>query len=142
MADADARRERPSMSLGSDDWPAVAADKIVETVDQIRAQTTDRAVLVLRVVVYSLLVAVAVISVVVLLAVSAVRLADAYLPIGAGVGSATWAAHGFVGLLITVVGLGMWSARSRSSKSIYVALIVDAVIVIAVVFYGVISALV
>jgi len=76
-----------------------------------------------------------------MLAIATVRLADAYLPIGDGVGSATWAAHGFVGLLVAVVGFGMWGARNGSFKSVYVALIVDAGIIVAVIFYGVIAAL-
>lgn len=141
MADAEpSSRDRPSMSLGSDDWPATVADKIVEIVDAVRVQTTDRVVFLLRAVVYCLVAAVAAIAVVVMLAIAAVRLADAYLPIGAGVGSATWAAHGFIGLLVSVVGLGAWRARTGSAKPIYVALIADAAIVVGVVFYGVITA--
>ncbi|MCY4176132.1 MAG: hypothetical protein OXD37_07325 [Acidimicrobiaceae bacterium] len=142
MTEADnVHRQRPSLSLGGDDWPAAAADKVVEAVGWLRAQTTDRAVLVIRATVYSLLLAVAVISAVTMLAVATVRLADAYLPIGAGVGSATWAAHGFVGLLVAVVGFGMWGARNGSAKPFYAALLVDAAVVVAVVFYGVIAAL-
>ena len=141
MADAEpSSRDRPSMSLGSDDWPATVADKIVEIVDAVRVQTTDRVVFLLRAVVYCLVAAVAAIAVVVMLAIAAVRLADAYLPIGAGVGSATWAAHGFIGLLVSVVGLGAWRARTGSAKPIYAALIADAAIVVGVVFYGVITA--
>ncbi len=141
MADAEsAHRDRPALSLGSDDWPATVADKIVEVVDAVRVQTTDRAVFLLRAVVYCLVAAVAAIAAVVLLAIVAVRLADAYLPIGAGVGSATWAAHGFIGLLVSIIGLGAWRARIGSARPIYAALIIDAVIVVGVVFYGVIEA--
>lgn len=141
MADADTdSRDRPSLSFGSDDWPATVADKIVEVVDKVRVQTTDRAVLVLRAVVYCLVAAVAAVAVVVLLTIVAVRMADAYLPIGGGVGSATWAAHGFIGLMVSILGLGAWRARAGSAKPIYAALILDAAIVIGVVFYGVVSA--
>ena len=141
MADADHdSRQRPGLSLGSDDWPATVADKIVELVDTVRAQTTDRVVFVLRAVVYCLVAAVAAVAVIVLLVIVAVRLADAYLPIGAGVGSATWAAHGFIGLLVSIIGLGAWRARTGSARPVYAALILDAVIVVAVVFYGVITA--
>lgn len=142
MADADTdSSDRPSLSFGSDDWPATVADKIVEVVDKVRVQTTDRAVLVLRAVVYCLVAAVAAVAVVVLLTIVAVRMADAYLPIGGGVGSATWAAHGFIGLMVSILGLGAWRARAGSAKPIYAALILDAAIVIGVVFYGVVSAL-
>ena len=141
MADAESpRRERPNLSLGSDDWPAAVADKVVELVDTVRQQTTDRAVFVLRAVVYCLVAAVAAIAAVVLLTVVAVRLADAYLPIGAGVGSATWAAHGFLGLLVSVIGLGAWRARTGSARPVYIAIIIDALIIAGVVSYGVIEA--
>ena len=141
MADAESTpRDRPALSLGSDDWPATVADKIVDVVDAVRVQTTDRAVFVLRAVVYCLVAAVAAVAAVVLLAIVAVRLADAYLPIGAGVGSATWAAHGFIGLLVSVIGLGAWRARAGSARPVYVALIIDALIIVGVVLYGVIEA--
>ena len=141
MADAEStRRERPALSLGSDDWPAAVADRIVEIVDAVRVQTTDRAVFVLRAVVYCLVAAVAAIAAVVLLAIVAVRLADAYLPIGAGVGSATWAAHGFIGLLVSIVGLGAWRARTGSARPVYFALAIDALIIVGVVTYGVVAA--
>ncbi len=141
MADTEPpRRDRPSLNLGSDDWPASVADRIVEIVDAVRVQTTDRAVFVLRAVVYCLVAAAAAIAIVVLLTIVAVRLADAYLPIGAGVGSATWAAHGFIGLLVSIIGLGAWRARTGSAKPVYAAMIVDAFIIVGVVFYGVIAA--
>ena len=133
-------RDRPALSLGSDDWPATLADKIVEIVDAVRAQTTDRVVFLLRAVVYCLVAAVAAIAIVVLVAIAAIRVADAYLPIGAGVGSATWAAHGFIGLLVSIIGLGAWRARIGSAKPIYAAVILDTAIVVGVVFYGVIAA--
>ena len=141
MADAEPpSRDRPSLSLGSDDWPATVADKIVEIVDAVRVQTTDRAVFLLRAVVYCLVAAVAAVAIVVLVTVAAVRLADAYLPIGDGVGSSTWAAHGFIGLLVSIVGLGAWRARTGSARPVYAALIIDAMLVVGVVFYGVIAA--
>ncbi len=143
MADPEPnRRDRPPLSLGSDDWPATLADKIVEVVDAVRVQTTDRVVFLLRAVVYCLVAAVAAIAIVVLVTIAAIRVADAYLPIGDGVGSATWAAHGFTGLLVSIIGLGAWRARTGSAKPLYAALILDAVIVVGVVFYGVIIAVV
>lgn len=141
MADTESTgRERPALSLGSDDWPATLADKIVELVDAVRVQTTDRIVLLLRAVVYCLVAAVAAVAIVVLVTVAAIRVADAYLPIGAGVGSATWAAHGFVGLLASIIGLGFWRARTGSAKPLYAALILDTAIVVGVAFYGVVVA--
>ena len=141
MADPETgSRDRPTLSLGSDDWPATLSDKIVEIVDAVRVQTTDRVVFLLRAVVYCLVAAVAAIAIIVLVTIAAIRLADAYLPIGAGVGSATWAAHGFIGLLVSILGLGAWRARTGSAKPIYAAVTLDSAIVLAVVFYGVIAA--
>lgn len=141
MADSEPpSRERPALNLGSDDWPATVAGKIVDVVDAVRVQTTDRAVFLLRAAVYCLVAGVAAIAAVVLLAIVSVRLADAYLPIGDGVGSATWAAHGFIGLLVSIIGLGAWKARTGSAKPVYAAMILDAVIIVGVVFYGVITA--
>ena len=141
MADTEPpSRERPALSLGSDDWPATVVGKIVDVVDAVRVQTTDRAVFLLRAAVYCLVAGVAAIAAVVLLAIVSVRLADAYLPIGDGVGSATWAAHGFIGLLVSIIGLGAWKARTGSAKPVYAAMILDAVIIVGVVFYGVITA--
>ncbi len=141
MADSEPpSRERPALSFGSDDWPATVASKIVDVVDAVRVQTTDRAVFLLRAVVYCLVAGVAAIAAVVLLAIVSVRLADAYLPIGDGVGSATWAAHGFIGLLVSIIGFGAWRARTGSAKPVYAAMILDALIIVGVVFYGVITA--
>ena len=134
-------RERPPIHVGPDDWPATLADKIVEFVDVARTRTTDRVVFVVRAAVYALVAAIAAVAVVILLTIAAVRLADAYLPIGGGVGSATWAAHGFIGLFWTILGFGAWKARTGSARPIYGALILDAVLVIATVFYGVIDAI-
>ena len=135
-ADGDSTRIR----IGPEDWPATVADKIVEVTDVVRTKTTDRVVLAVRAVVYSVVLAVAAVAVVVLLTVAAVRLADAYLPIGTGVGSATWAAHGFIGLAVTILGLGAWRARGGSARPVYMALMLDAVLLVAVVLYGVIDA--
>ncbi len=133
-------RDRPPLSIGPDDWPATVAGRIVEAVDAVRTRTTDRVVFLVRAVVYCLVVGVVAIAAVVLLIVATVRLADAYLPIGAGAGSATWAAHGFVGLLVTIMGFGAWRARSGSPKPMYAALVANTVLIVAVVFYGVIQA--
>ena len=141
MADPESPdRDRPPLSVGPDNWPSTVADRIVELVDAVRTRTTDRVVLVVRAAVYCLVAVVAAIAIVVLLTVTAVRLADAYLPIGVGVGSATWAAHGFVGLMLTILGFGAWRARSGSVAPVYVALILNALVIVAIVFYGVVQA--
>jgi len=141
MADADSsERDRPPLTVVPDEWPAAVADQIVAWVGSVRHYTVDNIVRAARALVYGLLAAAAVIALTVLFAVALVRLADAYLPIGAGVGSATWAAHGFIGLLVSVLGLGLWQARSSTARPLWIALVIDVALIIAVVFYGVIRA--
>lgn len=131
--------DRPSLSIGGDDWPAQIADSIVRLVDQVRVKTTDNVVLVVRAIVYGLVIMVLSLAMIVMTTVALLRLADAYLPIGDGVGSATWAAHGLLGLLLSVLGLGTWISRTGSTKPLVVAAIVDVAILIGIVFYGVID---
>ena len=73
-------------------------DKVIDTVDRVKEKTTDNAVLALRAIVFGIVVSVLAIAVLLLSVIMLVRFADAYLPIGSGVGDATWAAHGFVGI--------------------------------------------
>jgi len=127
-----------------DDWSAQQADRIVGWVDTLKGYSTDKAVLALRAVVFGLVVAVLALASVVLLTVAFVRMADAYLPIGAGVGDATWAAHLFVGSLLSIVGLGAWASRRGDGippKPLVFALLIDVAIVTAIVCYGIIQAL-
>lgn len=141
--DSDSReRDGPQLTIGADDWPSTVTDKIVSVISQIRSHTTDNVVRVARAAVYGLVALVVGVCLLVLLAIIAVRLADAYLPIGSGVGSATWAAHGFIGLLISIMGLSAWQARARSNKPLWMGMIINAALIIAVIFYGVIRALV
>lgn len=132
--------ERPPDSTGSDDWPAQVADTVVRVVDQIKAKTTDNIVLVVRAIVYGFVVLVLGVAVIVMTTVALLRLTDAYLPIGHGVGSATWAAHGLFGLLLSILGLGAWISRTGSMKPLIFAVIVDVAILIGIVFYGVVDA--
>lgn len=143
MADNEEPAARSRFTLtGDETWPGEAADRVVQIVSAVKDKTTGNVVLAVRAVVYGLVAAAGAIGLLVLLTVAAVRLADAYLPIGAGVGSATWAAHLFVGIVFMVIGAGLWKARTGSAKPIYAALIVDAAILVGIVFYGTISGLV
>lgn len=135
------RRSRLTLT-GDETWPGEAADRVVQIVSAVKDKTTGNVVLAVRAAVYGLVAVAGAIGLLVLLTVAAVRLADAYLPIGDGVGSATWAAHLFVGIAFMVVGAGLWKARTGSAKPIYAALIVDAAILVGIVFYGTISGLV
>ena len=142
MAEPETTEEtsRPLLAIGADDWPAQAADTVVRVVDNVKAKTTDNVVLIVRGIVYGLVVAVLGLAIITMLLVALLRITDAYLPIGAGVGSATWAAHGLLGLLLSILGLGLWRARTESNRPIVFAVVLDVAIIIAIVFYGVIDA--
>jgi hypothetical protein len=139
QSDQSTEADRPSLSIGGDDWPAQVTDTIVRVVDQVRSKTTDNVVLLVRAIVYGLVVVVLGLAILVMTTVALLRLADAYLPIGNGVGSATWAAHGLLGLLLSVLGLGTWMSRTGSTKPLVLAAIVDVAIILGIVFYGVVD---
>lgn len=121
------------------DWAAKQTDRVVDLVDKVKAQTTDRAVTILRAVVFGLVIVVLGIAALTMLLVASVRMADAYLPIGAGVGDATWAAHGFVGLLLSILGIGAWLSRRSSNTPLLGAVVLDIVIITVIVCYGLFS---
>ena len=123
------------------DWQANATDWVVDKVDMVKRMATDNAVLVLRALVFGLVILVLGAAAMILFVAMAVRMADAYLPIGAGVGDATWAAHLFVGGLLSILGLGAWMSRRTSNRPLYIAALVDFLIIVAIVCYGIIQAL-
>ncbi|MBK5221405.1 MAG: hypothetical protein JJE52_00705 [Acidimicrobiia bacterium] len=96
---------------GGADWPAQAADTIVDVVDRVRNATTGPALTVMRGVVYGVAIAIVGIAAVVLLVVAAVRFVDVYLPGG------VWSAHLLIGALSTVGGLVLWSKRRPEGSS-------------------------
>ena len=121
------------------DWQATATDWIIDKVDLVKRMATDNAVLVLRGLVFGLVIVVFGLAALIMLIALAIRMADAYLPIGNGVGDATWAAHLFVGSLLTTLGLGAWMSRRASSRPLALAAVLDLVIVVVIVCYGLFS---
>lgn len=95
-----------STKLLGDDWPAQTADTIERVVGSIRSKTADPVERIARVVVYGLLAAVLGVAVLVLFTIAAVRFVDVYLP------GEVWSAHLLVGVLLTVLGLVLWSKRA------------------------------
>ena len=94
--------------------------------------------LVVRGIVFGLVGIVFGVAAIVFTVVVMVRLADAYLPIGAGVGDATWAAHLFIGTLLAVLGFGLWGCRKGESITrLWMALIVNVGIVLVIICYGI-----
>ena len=119
------------------DWISGATDSIITYVDKARTLGTDNAVRVLRALVFGLVAIVFGIAAVIFTVVLAVRMADAYLPIGAGVGDATWAAHLFIGVLFSVLGFGFWASRKTTSmRNFWLAVVVDFVVIVGLVVYG------
>lgn len=95
----------PSAAPAQQDWPAQAADAIVDQVGKIRDRTTGPAITAARYVVFSafglLLGSVALIIAI----IGGVRLLDAYLPDAVFGRTHTWAAHTVLGTALVVAGL-------------------------------------
>ncbi len=122
------------------DWISGVVDAIVDNIDKVRTHGTENAIRAVRAVVYGLVALVFVTAALTLLIIIGVRLADAYLPIGAGVGDATWAAHLFIGSLLAVLGFGFWFNRKTDGlRWVNLALIIDALIIVVIVCYGIID---
>jgi hypothetical protein len=123
-----------------DDWIVGATDTIIGYVDKARTVGTDNAVRALRGIVFGLVALVFGIAAVIFTVVLSVRMADAYLPIGAGVGDATWAAHLFIGGLFSVLGLGLWASRKTTTmRNFGIAAVVDLVAIVVIACYAVFS---
>jgi hypothetical protein len=104
----------PTTVAPRDDWPAQAADKIVEVVGQVRDRTTGPAITASRAVVFGLLAAVLGTVVVVVFSVLFTRVtvigvnaildaADLDRP-----GRAVWIAHFVDGLVFALAGFVVW----------------------------------
>lgn len=105
-------RTPESSNGGSTDWPARAADQIVDIVGSIRDKTTGPALKASRAVVYGLASVFIGVAAAVLLAVGLVRFVNVYLP-DAVVGERhMWASYLLIGILFTGVGFFLWSKRT------------------------------
>jgi hypothetical protein len=126
----------------SPDWSDEKAGQLVDLIDTVKGRTTDNMVMIARALVYGLVISVLVIASVIILVIVLIRMADAYLPIGSGVGDAVWAAHAFIGGLTSVLGLGAWLSRrgEGSPKPLIMAAVVDGLVILAIVVYGSIQA--
>ncbi len=124
------------------DWAEQQADRVITFIDTVKGFTTDKVVLILRLVVFGLVAVVFAGAAILLLVIIVVRLADAYLPIGAGVGDAGWAAHLFIGSLFAVLGFGAWLSRRSSIKPLVVAGFIDLAIIVTVVCYGIVHGII
>ena len=121
------------------DWAVKQTDRVVDLVDTVKGYTTDKAVVILRALVFGLVIMVLAMAALIMFVTIAIRMADAYLPIGNGVGDATWAAHLFVGGLLSILGLGAWLSRRSSNQPLAFAAVLDLVIVVVIICYGIFS---
>lgn len=124
------------------DWAARQTELVVDAVERVRRLTTDRAIVAARTVVFGLVISILAIAALVLAVIISVRLADAYLPVGSGVGDATWAAHGFVGAAFTALGAGAWASRhgEGTPKPLYAAAGLVGISLVVLVVFGVAAA--
>jgi len=123
-----------------DDWIVGATDTITGYVDQARALGTDNAIRGLRGIVYGLVAMMFGFAAVIFCVVIAVRMADAYLPIGSGVGDATWAAHLFIGSMLSILGLGFWASRKTTTmRNFWIAFVVDVIVIVVIACYAIFS---
>lgn len=94
---------------GSADWPAQAADAIVEVVGKVRDATTGPILTAARGVVYGTAIALLGATALVLVLVGAVRFLDTLIP------GEVWSAYLVLGLVLTGIGLVLWSRRHAPS---------------------------
>ena len=124
----------------NNDWIVTATDSIIGYIDKARTLGTDNAVRALRGIVFGLVAMVFGLAVLIFAVVLMVRMADAYLPIGNGVGDATWAAHLFIGGLLAILGFGFWANRKIPGKTnVVIAGVVDIVIIVVIACYALFS---
>lgn len=89
------------------DWPAQAADQVVNVVDTVRQKTTGPALTVARAVVYGLVILITAVAALVLFIAALVRFLDYWFPL--------WAVYLGLGLLFVLVGGLLY--RLRASKA-------------------------
>jgi hypothetical protein len=102
----------PAAPSAGSDWPTQAADTIERVVGSVRDKTTGPAITVARALVYGTFALLVGTAVAVLLAISAVRALDVYLPDAVFGEDHTWAAHLIVGAVFSIAGMAAWSQRS------------------------------
>lgn len=124
------------------DWSDEKAGQLVDLIDTVKSRTTDNVVIIARALVYGLVISVLALASVIILIAVLIRMADAYLPIGSGVGDAVWAAHAFIGGLLSVLGLGAWMSRrgEGAPTPLIMAAAFDGLVILAIVVYGIIQA--
>ncbi len=99
-------------SLTGGDWPAQAADAIVNTVEKVRDRTTTPIMKIARGLVFGVFAGTIIITVVVLAIIGVVRLLDEALPSG------VWLPYLLLGVIFTVIGALIFRRRSAPTASV------------------------
>jgi predicted tellurium resistance membrane protein TerC len=89
------------------DWPAKAADAIVNVVGVVRDNTTGRNTTIARGLVFGFFAAVLALAVAVLVIIAAIRLLDEVLPSG------VWVAYLVLGLVVVLAGALVFRKRNQ-----------------------------
>jgi hypothetical protein len=107
------------------DWPAQAADAIVDTVDKVRAQTTSRAVVAARAIVFGVVVSVLAVIGLVMLIIGLLRATQRGL---VGISDllgyempheqAVYLSYFIIGAVFLVLGAVLWRAANRRALRI------------------------
>lgn len=95
----------PAPTVQEPDWPAQAADAVVDQVGRIRDRTTGPALKVARYVIFAAFAVLLGTVALVVFVIGAVRALDVYLPDALFGETHTWAAHSLLGLVFVVAGL-------------------------------------
>jgi len=90
----------------SPDWPAQAADTVVEFVDKVRDKTTEPVITATRGVVFGLVAAILGLIALVLLVLFLFRITDVYLP------GEVWSAYLLWGVVFVVAGAILFARRT------------------------------
>lgn len=98
-------------SFTGGDWPAQAADAIVDTVGKVRDRTTGPIMKIARGLVFGVFIGTVAITITVLLIVGSIRLLDKVLPSG------VWLAYLLLGLVFTIGGALVFRKRSAPSSA-------------------------
>lgn len=100
------------------DWPAQAADAVVDLVETVRDRTIGPLLMVVRALVYGIIIIVVATMAIVLLGIGAFRVVDSYLPaqlVGLPADE-VWPSYLFLGLLFTIAGMTCWRFRRPKQR--------------------------
>jgi hypothetical protein len=114
MADKVDSLVAPKGSVRTDDWPVQATDAIVKVVGTAHEKITGPITTVARALAYGLLALALGISALALAIILSGRILDAYLPDAVFGEDHMWAAHGIVGLALTIGGVVCFRLARRA----------------------------